>query len=643
MTDVHAHEDKVFSFVSGQRGETLDAGSPPLVGESWKRCVTSYRLDPADRRRPRILTATELKDFREPMEAFVRIARHEVDVLFRDVAEADLVVLLTDAHGVTVEYRGAPERASDLKRAGLYLGSVWSEEAEGTNGVGTCIATGRPLTIFQGEHFRTRNSGLTCTVAPVLDPRGRLLAVLDVSSMRPTSRASQALALAMVRDCARRLEKKYLLNRYAGQWIARLSTQPDDTDLLQEYLLVLDEHGTILAADSDAFRRWQPAGAPPLMGRAISDLVQSDADSICSPHTAEGGTLASRLADDAEPVFVRSRAPLQTSRSRSRPMVPAGCGQRQRTAEPSLALNAMRLNQLTRAIERAIPILISGETGTGKELLARRLHERSRRRGPFVAVNCAALPESLIESELFGYRAGAFTGAHKGGARGRIREAHGGVLFLDEIGDMPQALQSRLLRVLANREVHPLGGGAPVAVDLTVICATHRRLGRLVASGAFREDLYYRINGLAVELPALRERPDRRALIVELLEAEADAVCQPARIDPEALALLDAYRWPGNVRQLRHVLQVALLVADGGTIAPQHLPGDVLHDTYVPAAARETAAPASGHPASALEQTIQALTRRHWCVARAARDLGISRSTLHRRMKRHGITPPNKR
>lgn len=636
MKDVHAHEDMVFSFVAGKRGQTLDAGSPSLVGESWKRCVSSYRLDPADRRRPRILTAGELKDFREPMEAFVRIARHEVDVLFRDVAAADLAVLLTDAHGVTVEYRGANSRAADLKRAGLYLGSVWSEETEGTNGVGTCIATGRPLTIFQGEHFRTRNIGLTCTVAPVLGPQGQLMAVLDVSSIRPTTRASQALALTIVRDCARRLEKKYLLNRYAGHWVARLATQPDDADLLQEYLLVLDERGTVIAADSDAFARWQPAGAPPLLGRAIDQLVCASADSICSPRTTNGTVLESRLAGASDPVFVRSRPPLHTP-PRQRRMVSAPVPEA--GPPPRLALEAPRLRQLTRAVERAIPVLIGGETGTGKEVLARLLHQRSsRREQPFVAVNCAALPESLIESELFGYRAGAFTGADKGGAKGRIREAHGGVLFLDEIGDMPHALQGRLLRVLANHEVHPLGGGEAVAVDFGLICATHQNLRQRVAEGRFREDLYYRLNALAVELPPLRGRGDREGLIRELLAEEAAAIGQCARLEPAALHRLLAYPWPGNVRQLRHALQVALLAADGEAIGLQHLPADIAEGA-APAAAGAAADTGEDEP----ENWVAVLDRRQWCIAQAARDLGISRSTLHRRMKRYGITPPNKR
>lgn len=647
MRDASSHEDVIFSFVSGERRQPLEADSSPLVGESWKRCVTAYRLDPSDRRRPRVLSTAELQDYREPMEAFVRIARHEVDALFGRVASADLVVLLTDAHGITVEYRGPESLAPDLKRAGLYLGSVWSEETEGTNGVGTCIATGEPLTVFQGEHFRTRNIGLTCTVAPVLDPGGRLMAVLDVSSMRPTTRASQALALQIVRDCARRLEKKYLLNRFGSHWVARLSTQPDDTDLLDEYLLVLDASGAIVGADSDAFRRWQRAGALPLLGRNIDEVLDAGIDAICSARTTDGAALSSRFMDGAQPAFIRTRPPVNPRASKRFPGTTARRQSQSRATDTPIwaghsLLPEERLAQLTRALDRRIPVLVTGETGTGKEVQARLLHRRSRRRdGPFVPVNCAALPESLVESELFGYRSGAFTGADRSGLKGRIREADGGVLFLDEIGDMALALQSRLLRVLANHEVHPLGGGAVVAVDIAVVCATHCDLETLVAQRLFREDLYYRLNGLSVALPPLRARADNTPLILEMLNQEAAAVGQTADIAPQALKLLLAYAWPGNIRQLRHALQVALLTAEGDTVRPEHLPAYVSSGAS-PAPATSAPMPARDISSGERERMVRALSQRKWCVAQAARDLGISRSTLHRRMRKLGITAPNK-
>ncbi len=272
--------------------------------------------------------------------------------------------------------------------------------------------------------------------------------------------------------------------------------------------------------------------------------------------------------------------------------------------------------------QRGIPLLLAGETGSGKEVFARALHELSHRyAGPFVAVNCAAIPEALIESELFGYRKGAFTGAAREGYRGRILQADGGTLFLDEIGDMPIALQARLLRVLETREIVPLGGEQPVNVDLQVVSATHRDLEAGVREGRFREDLYYRLAGMCIELPPLRRRADRRALLLRVLfeESQGRAVFAPAALD-----LLDAYAWPGNFRELRNAVKVAIVLSADDIVRPEHLP---------PAIATGVAC-APGDERGALLASIE---HHRWNLSAVARRLGISRRTLYRRMHRLGI------
>ena len=272
--------------------------------------------------------------------------------------------------------------------------------------------------------------------------------------------------------------------------------------------------------------------------------------------------------------------------------------------------------------QRGIPLLLAGETGSGKEVFARALHELSHRyAGPFVAVNCAAIPEALIESELFGYRKGAFTGAAREGYRGRILQADGGTLFLDEIGDMPIALQARLLRVLETREIVPLGGEQPVNVDLQVVSATHRDLEAGVREGRFREDLYYRLAGMCIELPPLRRRADRRALLLRVLfeESQGRAVFAPAALD-----LLDAYAWPGNFRELRNAVKVAIVLSTDDIVRPEHLP---------PAIATGVAS-APGDERGALLASIE---HHRWNLSAVARRLGISRRTLYRRMHRLGI------
>ena len=287
---------------------------------------------------------------------------------------------------------------------------------------------------------------------------------------------------------------------------------------------------------------------------------------------------------------------------------------------------AAALARAVRLLDADVPVLIRGETGTGKEVFAREVHARSARAAkPFVAVNCAALPETLIESELFGYEEGAFTGARRRGSKGYLREAEGGVLFLDEIGDMPLALQGRLLRVLQEREVTPLGGGRAVAVDFALICASHRNLRELVTDGRFRADLFFRVAQYTVELPALRTVDDRDALIRTLWQQVG---ASEAALAPESQRLLAAYEWPGNFRQLVAMLRaLAVLAEPGQAISPEMLPAEV----------RESRSAVAAQPpvllsAIARDAMRSALAGSDGNVAQAARRLGVSRSTLYRRL-----------
>jgi transcriptional regulator of acetoin/glycerol metabolism len=243
-----------------------------------------------------------------------------------------------------------------------------------------------------------------------------------------------------------------------------------------------------------------------------------------------------------------------------------------------------------------------------------------------VAVNCAAIPEALIESELFGYLPGSFSGASAKGKRGLVQEADGGTLFLDEIGDMPLALQARLLRVLSEREVLPVGATRAVPVNIRVIAATHAPLETLVREGRFRDDLYYRLNGAQIQLPPLRQRSDLTAMIGRLLGGRT--------LLPEARARLLAHPWPGNLRELRNVLEFATSVCPEGPIGLDDLP------ELGPASTVRTPGPTAGPQREA--DLHQALRAAQWNVSEVARRMGLSRMTLYRRMKRAGIVPPNR-
>jgi transcriptional regulator of acetoin/glycerol metabolism len=303
-----------------------------------------------------------------------------------------------------------------------------------------------------------------------------------------------------------------------------------------------------------------------------------------------------------------------------------------------------------RIADSGVSVLIQGPTGSGKEAFAHAMHLVSRRaERPFIAVNCAAIPETLIESELFGYKPGAFTGARKEGMRGKILQSAGGTLFLDEIGDMPLALQTRLLRVLEEQEIVPLGSETAIKVDLHVLAASHRNLREMIANGTFREDLYYRLNGITLELPALRDRVDKERVIHHALAAETGNG-RPAAIEMDALQRLVAYPWPGNVRELRNVIRTALAICEGGVVRGIDLPREIreadsnngsgLTSTLSQgtiSAASESSSPVNPLKAAERAALVRVITECHGNMTRVAAQLGMSRNTLYRRMKRHSI------
>ena len=590
---------------------------PDLILDSWRRSMEQHHLDPGSLQGPRILSQDVLKQCRERSELFLNIASEEVARLHGRVRDADYCVLLTDAQGQTIDYRVETTIRNDCRKAGLYLGTCWSEGEEGTCGVAAVLTGKAPVTVHKRDHFRAAFIGLTCSAAPVFDPQGELLGVLDVSAVRsPDDRRSQHLIRQMVVQSAREIEQAFFMSSAQGYWVLRAHRNAGYVDSQPDFLFAWDDDGCLQALNPAArqYLLQHYGQLPQHIGQVFDPqrLHRARDESLCPLDHALHGRLS---------------APRQRASPRPRvAMTPA-------EIDPRLA-DSLRL--AVRVKDRNLPVLIQGETGSGKEVFARQLHQASQRRDrPFVALNCAAIPESLIESELFGYVAGAFTGASAKGMQGLLQQADGGTLFLDEIGDMPLALQTRLLRVLAEGEVAPLGASRRKAVDIQVVCATHRDLETLVAAGEFREDLYFRLGGARFQLPPLRERSDRLALINRIL-AEESALCGgTVQLSGAALEYLLGYHWPGNVRQLRHVLRYACAVCEASVVQLSHLP-ESLHNRD---AADQGPEPSASPERQAL---LDALVRHRWKPTAAARALGISRATLYRRVHQHGIEMPGR-
>jgi sigma-54 dependent transcriptional regulator, acetoin dehydrogenase operon transcriptional activator AcoR len=628
-----------------------------IIRASWQRCVHEHRLDPTRMQEAVILPQARLREHQEQMDAFLHIARHGLEALYQQVAGLGYVVLLTDARGVTVDFLGDLVLEPSLRKAGLYLGADWSEAHAGTCGVGTCLSTGEALTVHLDDHFDATHIPLTCTSAPVYDARGQLNAVLDISQLSSHQpKESQHLALQLVKACAQQVENAAFLHRHRRDWVLRLSEAPQFLDVNPDYLLALDSSGRVIGHNRRAQRLFEPAtgaaGRPP---GAVSTLIGQPLGRLLDVSLNELGRFVQGRAVDQRAVLRaggRHRLFLGVTPAPASAPWPAAASpdtaprralQVEQSVPPPLqALSGgdpaldRQIARAARLINSPVSLLVTGETGSGKEFFAKALHQSSQRRaGPFVAVNCAAIPETLIESELFGHLAGSFSGAGPRGKRGLIQEADGGTLFLDEIGDMPRGLQARLLRVLAEREVLPIGATRPVPVNLRVIAATHCALEAMVREGRFREDLYYRLNGALFTLPPLRERQDLDWLIDRLL-ADATRPAAPPRLTPDARAALHRHRWPGNLRELHNAIDYARTVCNDGVVRLDDLP-DALT-----AGRRETAAPVSTEVTSGeeAERLLQALRAARWNVSAVARTLGCSRMTLYRRMKRFGIASP---
>jgi transcriptional regulator of acetoin/glycerol metabolism len=620
--------------------------SDGLIVQSWYRSVVEHGLEPAGRGNKVILSAAEIHRHQEFHHDYMTIAGQGVSGLAKRVGQAGFAVLLSDEHGIALDSR-VPTTGSAYTDSGLIVGSRWDESLVGTNGIGTGLASGSALIIHRDEHFLRENDRLSCSVSPIFDSLGNVRGCLNASCLNSNGpKEAQYLTLQLVIMYARMIENAYFRHSHRNTLTLMIKPCEEISDLANEQLLALDDQGRVIGANRAAFVEHQTHGHGLLLGRRLNDLLPVDVDELL--RLCNGGANATRLRAGQRLVEVGLRMPVKVRSPRQPEPQPAAIIHRAPTLERLAGADA-RLQQsvarLHKVLDKDLPILINGETGTGKEAFARAIHLASgRRAGPFVALNCAAIPETLIESELFGYRSGSFTGASKKGMKGKLEIANGGTLFLDEIGDMPAHLQTRLLRVLAEREISPLGADTPLPLDIQVISATHQNLTQMVAGKRFREDLFYRLNGMTLQLPALRERSDIRLLIESVLRDQPGG--EKCRIDATSIKLLSRYAWPGNIRQLINVLRYAVALAEDGWIDAECLPAEVLdqgpQDQALPSAVESRPPLAQLTADDEGQRLLEALRRHQWNITGVADEFAVARSTLYRKMKKYRIVQPNR-
>ncbi|MCP1476865.1 transcriptional regulator of acetoin/glycerol metabolism [Pseudomonas sp. EB276 TE3739] len=599
-----------------------------IVQTSWQRC-RAFGLDHQSTPAFDQLPAAGIARLLDSHHSLVQTTHQEVLPYYENIlSNSNCLIMLADNQGQVLTSWGTQRFIEPNLARGFQAGASWMERSSGTNAIGTALACEQAVHIEHDEHFLKANRFMTGSAAPIFDAERKVIAVLDVSS---DSYLPPSHTLGMVKMMSQTVENRLILNLFHGQHFQlTFNTGLNNLDSQWAGLLIFDESGQVLSANRRADNllgvRLSRVSVESLFKVSLLELINQP----------EGMPFALQTSG-------RNRFQCLLKRPKQAPVQARVFVVEDKPASAStISLNTLHfgdsrvekaVRQAERLLEKDIPLLIHGETGVGKEVFVKALHQASSRsKQAFIAVNCAAIPAELVESELFGYEKGAFTGANQKGSIGLIRKADKGTLFLDEIGDMPLPTQARLLRVLQERCVQPVGSSELFPVDLRIISATNRSLREQVQLGRFREDLYYRIGGLTLELPPLRERSDKQALFKRLWQQHREPT-QWAGLSPEVLELFEKHPWPGNLRQVSSVMQVALAMAEEQPVRLEHLPDDFFVDLEMEPV--ETAAPLGLdlNDAEALNRELKAAGGN---ISHLARRLGVSRNTLYKRLRQIG-------
>ena len=590
-----------------------------------------------------LLNHAEFQTIVKKNDFFVKTATQIMDELLENILPSKSCIILTNADGVYLHTIGAGEGFGRGTTCAL-RGLISRESVDGTTAMGLCLEERAPVCVLGCEHYNSHFDGWSCAAAPIFDNKGNLVGSLSLTLERDKfHQHTFGLVIAAARAITEQMRLRRLL-----QEVQTLM------ELLGEAVVVFDANGAIRLVNRYAKRlfhvRDDVAGrdfsaiAAVTGGDPLLVLGKSVKDGECSMRLADGASLHCLFSASPTPegglcVTLRESRRMHKLAGRITGSKAVYDFSDIKGDSPAMG-QALRLARV--ASENTMTTLILGESGVGKELFAQAIHNGgSRRDQPFVVVNCGAIPRDLVQSELFGYEAGAFTGANRQGAPGKFELADGGTIFLDEIGDMPLSAQVSLLRVLQEGEVTRVGGKCPSRVDVRVVAATHRDLAAAVRNGTFRQDLYYRLNILVITVPALRHRQgDIAALADFFLQKSARTLHKELHgFAPAVREWLTSYAWPGNVRELENLVERMTVVAEGQRIALADLPPECLHAARgnAPAAAAGNAPAAAPARETEMQRLLEGLRAARGNVRAAAKALGISRVTLYARIRRCGL------
>ncbi|TWH48687.1 sigma-54-dependent Fis family transcriptional regulator [Sporomusa sp. KB1] len=642
----------------------------PEIWDSWIRCRQA-KVNPNDDSIHRQLEIASLQVMLRKNRDLITIAKPFMENLYQIVAGSGFVVALTDIRGYIMEIFGDKDTLTNPMTASFFQGANWSETEAGTNAIGTALITGQSIQVSGSEHYCRKHHCLTCSAAPIIDDKGTVLGILDVSGK---SEAAHLHTLGMVMAAAEAIMAQLGIRKKNKELSVINNRLTNIFNTMSDGVIMVDNNGVISELnpvaknilgiginDTEDTRGVQVEsilGAKNSFVRRMIMCKESCADTEImldingeishfwasgEPVTDEQGVVTGGV------IILRPIKQIQNLVNR----FSGNYGTLQFSdiiGESKAILEAIRIASL--AANSLSSVLLQGESGTGKEIFAQAIHNRSERNaGPFIAVNCGAIPRELIGSELFGYAEGAFTGAKRGGKPGKFELACGGTLFLDEIGDMPLEQQVALLRVLQERKVNRIGCDKVIPVDVRVICATNKSLLKEVEKGTFRKDLYYRLDVISITIPPLRERSDDIIALFNYFLEKQDKHDRNFLVSPEVIDRIVRYDWPGNVRELQNVVERIVSLTEGQVVNLRNLPQEICNWQPVNTD-NENVASSNHHPAESFcgregrrfmleeherQEILDLLVSYRGNVSLTARSMGVSRNTLYRKMKQYEI------
>jgi len=606
-----------------------------FIAGSWRRCLAKHHLNPDTPPSTQVLESHHLKEHRQRHDYLIGVAQQELVDLYNQMQGSGYSIFLTDADGIILQQVCDPNYLQNMRKAGLRVGANWSEQANGTNGVGTCIVEQRPLTVHLEDHFHTKHTLLSCSAAPIRDPEGELLAVLDSSAARNANPRSDKQTLGLVRNTASFIEGLYFLRLHRSDIIIHLGASPDVVPQPRNPMIAITADGRITGANERALLVLGTSNRQALFGREVKHVFDLR---NCPINSANAGQIQQlRLIDRGKYIYATWQAPAPQSTNSTASHTQAKPTTLELSVQPikqefgHTALHS-EIETAIDLLDQNIALLLQGETGTGKDTIAKDLHYASRcSDGAFVAIDCcSATPEKLL----------ALSAEHTPLEQAAGNCPVGGTLFLNNADLLCEQSQSKLVELLQQYERQT----ETSTLSFNLITACRSDLHALVEKQLFREDLFYRLAQYALDIPPLRERAQLNTLIDRIFESENDRQQKSLSLSLEAKESLMAYHWPGNIRELQSTLRAAVTICRMTEIDASSLPPTVRNPVRVTAnISPTTTSPVDSQwsdiEAAEYEVLLRELRSSRWNISATAKKVNMSRNTIYRKMEKYGLSP----